>query len=219
MANQQKSDLLLFTGDLVNSDAGEMDQWLATFSKLTAPFGKYSILGNHDYGDYKTWESKEAKEQNLQRLKEIHGLIGFRLMLNESLQIEKAGEHISLIGVENWGKGRFQKYGDLNKAIAEVNDKDFKILMSHDPSHWEAETLHHPKQVHLTLAGHTHGMQFGIEIPGFKWSPIKYLYPQWAGIYNEKERYIYVNRGFGFLAYPGRFGILPEITVITLEKA
>ena len=219
LANQQKSDLLLFTGDLVNSDAGEMDQWLETFSKLTAPFGKYSILGNHDYGDYKTWESKEAKEQNLQRLKEIHGLIGFRLMLNESLQIEKAGEHISLIGVENWGKGRFQKYGDLNKAIAEVNDKDFKILMSHDPSHWEAETLHHPKQVHLTLAGHTHGMQFGIEIPGFKWSPIKYLYPQWAGIYNEKERYIYVNRGFGFLAYPGRFGILPEITVITLEKA
>ena len=219
LANQQKSDLLLFTGDLVNSDAGEMDQWLETFSKLTAPFGKYSILGNHDYGDYKTWESKEAKEHNLQRLKEIHGLIGFRLMLNESLQIEKAEEHISLIGVENWGKGRFQKYGDLNKAIAEVNDKDFKILMSHDPSHWEAETLHHPKQVHLTLAGHTHGMQFGIEIPGFKWSPIKYLYPQWAGIYNEKERYIYVNRGFGFLAYPGRFGILPEITVITLEKA
>ena len=218
LANQQKSDLLLFTGDLVNSDAAEMDEWMEAFSKLTAPFGKFSILGNHDYGDYKTWESEMAKANNLQRLKEIHKEIGFQLMLNESLKIEKSGEHISLIGVENWGKGRFQKYGDLDKAIAGVGDEDFKILMSHDPSHWEAKTVQHPKHVHLTLAGHTHGMQFGIEIQGFKWSPIKYIYPQWAGIYNEKNKYLYVNRGFGFLAYPGRVGILPEITVITLEK-
>ena len=218
LANQQKSDLLLFTGDLVNTNASEMDEWMGTFSELTAPFGKFSILGNHDYGDYRSWESETAKADNLQRLKEIHKEIGFRLMLNESLKIEKSGEHITLIGVENWGKGRFQKYGDLDKAIADVEDQDFKILMSHDPSHWDAKTLQHPKHVHLTLAGHTHGMQFGIEIPGFKWSPIKYMYPQWAGIYNEKNKYLYVNRGFGFLAYPGRVGILPEITVITLEK-
>lgn len=218
LANQQKSDLLLFTGDLVNSNASEMDEWMEAFSKLAAPFGKFSILGNHDYGDYKIWESEVAKANNLQRLKEIHQEIGFRLMLNESLKIEKAGEHITLIGVENWGKGRFQKYGDLDKAIAGVGDEDFKILMSHDPSHWEAKTVPHPRHIHLTLAGHTHGMQFGIEIPGFKWSPIKYVYPQWAGIYNEKNKYLYVNRGFGFLAYPGRVGILPEITVITLVK-
>ncbi len=218
LANEQKSDLLLFTGDLVNTNASEMDEWMDTFSVLTAPFGKFSILGNHDYGDYKTWESKTAKANNLQRLKEIHKELGFRLMLNESLKIEKSGQHINLIGVENWGKGRFQKYGDLNKAISDVNDEDFNILMSHDPSHWEAEILNHSRHVHLTLAGHTHGMQFGIEIPGFKWSPIKYIYPQWAGIYNEKNKYLYVNRGFGFLAYPGRVGILPEITVITLEK-
>ena len=218
LANQQNSDLLLFTGDLVNSDASEMDEWMATFSKLTAPFGKFSILGNHDYGDYKYWETGKAKADNLQRLKEIHKEIGFRLMLNENLKIEKSGEYITLIGVENWGKGRFQKYGDLDKAIAGVDDQDFKILMSHDPSHWEEKTVQHAKHVHLTLAGHTHGMQFGVEIPGFKWSPIKYIYPQWAGIYNEKNKYLYVNRGFGFVAYPGRFGILPEITVITLEK-
>ena len=218
LANEQKSDLLLFTGDLVNTNADEMDQWMDTFSDLKAPLGKFSILGNHDYGDYKTWESKTAKDNNLRRLKDIHSELGFRLMLNENLKIEKSGQYITLIGVENWGKGRFQKYGDLNKALADVSDEDFKILMSHDPSHWEAETLRHSKHVHLTLAGHTHGMQFGIEIPGFKWSPIKYIYPQWAGIYNEKNKYLYVNRGFGFLAYPGRVGILPEIAVITLEK-
>lgn len=218
LANQQKSDLLLFTGDLVNNRADEMDKWMGEFSRLTAPFGKFSILGNHDYGDYNRWESDTAKKNNLQRLKEIHHEIGFRLMLNENLKIEKSGEHITLIGVENWGKGGFQKYGDLDKAIEGVTDGDFKILMSHDPSHWEAKTVPHPRHVHLTLAGHTHGMQFGIEIPGFKWSPIKYVYPQWAGIYNEGNKFLYVNRGFGFLAYPGRVGILPEITVITLEK-
>ena len=219
LANQQQSDLLLFTGDLVNNRANEMDEWKETFSKLTAPLGKFSVLGNHDYGDYTSWESEAAKANNLQRLKEVHQEMGFRLMLNESLKIEKDGQHISLIGVENWGKGGFAKYGDLNKATANVDDKDFKILMSHDPSHWEVETLHHPKHIHLTLAGHTHGMQFGIEIPGFKWSPIKYMYPQWAGAYHKKNKYIYVNRGFGFLGYSGRVGILPEVTVITLEKA
>lgn len=218
MANKQKSDLLLFTGDLVNTTAAEMDEWMGTFSALSATSGKFSVLGNHDYGDYKSWESKTAKENNLQRLKDVHKELGFRLMLNENLRIEKDGQYITLIGVENWGKGGFQKYGDLNKAIEGVNGGDFKILMSHDPSHWEAETLHHPQHIHLTLAGHTHGMQFGIEIPGFKWSPVKYMYQQWAGIYNQGSKYLYVNRGFGFLAYPGRVGIWPEVTVITLEK-
>jgi len=218
MANKQKSDLLLFTGDLVNKAASEMDEWMGTFSALSATSGKFSVLGNHDYGDYTSWESKTAKENNLQRLKEVHKELGFRLMLNENLRIEKSGQYITLIGVENWGKGGFHKFGDLNKATAGVNEKDFKILMSHDPSHWEAETLHHPQHIHLTLAGHTHGMQFGIEIPGFKWSPVKYMYEQWAGIYSKGSKYLYVNRGFGFLAYPGRAGIWPEVTVITLEK-
>lgn len=218
LANKQKSDLFLFTGDLVNSKASEMDEWIGTFSKLTAPFGKYSVLGNHDYGDYAAWDSEADKINNLEQLKKVHQQIGFRLMLNENLKIEKDGQHITLIGLENWGKGRFQKYGDLNKATADVNDEDFKILMSHDPSHWEAETLDFHKHIHLTLAGHTHGMQFGVEIPGFKWSPVKYIYPQWAGIYSKNNKYIYVNRGFGFIGYPGRVGILPEITVITLEK-
>ena len=218
LVNKQKSDLLLFTGDLVNNRADEMDPWMTTFSTLAAPFGKFSILGNHDYGDYIAWESSMAKLSNLQRLKEVHKEIGFRLMLNENIKIKKDGQHIVLIGVENWGKGGFHKYGDLPKATAHVDDADFKILMSHDPSHWEAQTLHHDKHIHLTLSGHTHGMQFGIEIPGFKWSPIKYVYPQWAGVYRKMNKFLYVNRGFGFLGYPGRVGILPEITVITLEK-
>jgi predicted MPP superfamily phosphohydrolase len=219
LVNQQKSDLLLFTGDLVNNKAEEMDEWKESFSKLEAAHGKYSVLGNHDYGDYLQWESATAKAGNLVNLKQVHQDIGFRLLLNESLPIEKNGQHITLTGVENWGKGGFHKYGDLDKAMANVHPADFKILMSHDPSHWEAKVLDYDKHVHLTLSGHTHGMQFGIELPGFKWSPIKYLYAQWAGLYKKSNKYIYVNRGFGFLGYPGRVGILPEITVITLEKA
>jgi predicted MPP superfamily phosphohydrolase len=219
LANQQKSDLLLFTGDLVNNKAEEMNEWKASFARLEAPHGKFSVLGNHDYGDYLQWESATAKASNLVNLKQVHQDIGFRLLLNESLKIERSGQHITLTGVENWGKGGFHKYGDLDKAMADVHQNDFKILMSHDPSHWEAKVLDYPKHVHLTLSGHTHGMQFGIELPGFKWSPIKYLYSQWAGLYKKSNKYIYVNRGFGFLGYPGRVGILPEITVITLEKA
>ncbi len=219
LANAQQGDLFLFTGDLVNNTAAEMDNWKESFSKLRAPYGQFSVLGNHDYGDYQAWESESEKANNLVQLKQVHNEIGFRLMLNESLQINKGGQHISLIGVENWGKGGFHKYGDLDKATAAVDDNDFKILMSHDPSHWEAQTLNHHKHVHLTLAGHTHGMQFGIEVPGFKWSPVQYVYRQWAGIYQRNDRKLYVNRGFGFLGYPGRVGILPEITVITLLKA
>jgi predicted MPP superfamily phosphohydrolase len=218
LANVQKSDIVVFTGDLVNNVATEMDPWIDHFSELSAPHGKFSILGNHDYGDYVQWPSDEAKAKNLQDLKEVHGKIGFRLLLNESLHLEKDGEKIALIGVENWGKRGFVKHGDLDKAIAPIEDDTFKVLLSHDPSHWEAVTVPHPKKVHLTLAGHTHGMQFGIEIPGIKWSPVKYIYPQWAGLYPKEGQYIYVNRGFGFLGFPGRVGILPEITVIELVK-
>jgi len=218
LANAQKSDIIVFTGDLVNNVATEMDPWIDHFSQLDAPHGKFSILGNHDYGDYLKWPTEEAKAKNLQDLKDVHGKIGFRLLLNESLHLEKDGEKIALIGVENWGKRGFVKHGDLDKAIAPIEDSTFKILLSHDPSHWEAVTVPHEKKVHLTLAGHTHGMQFGIEIPGIKWSPVKYIYPQWAGLYPKEEQYIYVNRGFGFLGFPGRVGILPEITVIELVK-
>jgi len=218
LVNKQNSDLILFTGDLVNNKASEMDPWIATFAKLKAPFGKYSVLGNHDYGDYTGWESEEAKSDNLVQLKQVHQKIGFNLLLNTSVQIEKDGAAIALVGVENWGKGGFHKYGDLAMATANVADDEFKILMSHDPSHWEAKTLEHEKHINLALAGHTHGMQFGIELFGFQWSPIKYMYPQWAGLYERNGKYLYVNRGFGFLGFKGRLGIWPEITAITLRK-
>lgn len=218
LANAQNSDLILFTGDLVNNTATEMNDYIDSFSKLKARYGKFSVLGNHDYGDYVKWETPEEKVANLDALKAVHPKIGFKLLLNESVQIEKDGQHITLTGVENWGKGSFVKHGNLTKATAGVNDTEFKILMSHDPSHWKAEILAFPKHINLTLAGHTHGMQFGVELPFFKWSPVKYIYPEWAGIYSENDKYINVNRGFGFLGYPGRFGILPEITVITLVK-
>jgi predicted MPP superfamily phosphohydrolase len=218
LVNEQNSDLLLFTGDLVNNKASEMDRWIPAFSTLKAKFGKFSVLGNHDYGDYTKWESEGHKQANLNRLKKVHHEIGFRLLVNEAVTIQKGGQSISLIGVENWGKGGFHKYGDLAKATTNVPDGAFKILMSHDPSHWDAVTLGHHQHVQLTLAGHTHGMQFGIELFGFKWSPVKYVYRQWAGLYQKNGKYLYVNRGFGFLGLKGRVGIWPEITVITLKK-
>jgi predicted MPP superfamily phosphohydrolase len=218
LVNKQNSDVILFTGDLVNNSAAEMDPWIHLFASLKAPLGKYSVLGNHDYGDYGPWPSEEAKKANLVRLKEVHKEIGFKLLLNQATHIEKDGQSIALIGVENWGKGGFHKYGSLTKATQNIADGEFKILMSHDPSHWEPKTLEHDKHIHLALAGHTHGMQFGIELFGFQWSPIKYVYPQWAGLYKRNDRYLYVNRGFGFLGFKGRIGIWPEITVITLKK-
>ncbi|MCK7554113.1 metallophosphoesterase [Chitinophaga sedimenti] len=218
LANAQNSDLLLFTGDLVNNTASEMDPWISSFAQLKAPYGKYSVLGNHDYGDYMRWESDTAKAANLKRLKEIHAETGFRLLLNEAVTIRKQGESLALVGVENWGKGGFHKYGDLKMATSHVPDAAFKILMSHDPSHWDEVTLDHHQHIHLTLAGHTHGMQFGIELFGFKWSPIKYFYKQWAGLYNQGGKYLYVNRGFGFHGLKGRIGIWPEITVLTLKR-
>ncbi len=219
LINEQKSDVLLFTGDMVNNKAEEMLPWKTIFAKLEARDGKYSVLGNHDYGDYIQWESKEAKEKNLEDLKALQKEIGFDLLLNESRYLEKDGARIALVGVENWGKGGFKKAGDLKKAASRIAKEDFKILMSHDPSHWEEEVIPDDFHYHLTLSGHTHGMQFGIEIPGwFKWSPVKWRYKQWAGIYEQMGQYINVNRGFGFLGYPGRVGIWPEITVITLKK-
>jgi uncharacterized protein len=219
LANAQHSDVILFTGDLVNGKADEMDPWIPAFAGLKAPMGKFSVLGNHDYGDYVQWITPEAKRANLTRLKQVHGEIGFRLLLDEAITLEKGGQSITLLGVENWGKGGFQKYGDLKKAAAGVPDDAFKILMSHDPSHWEGATLDHHQHIHLTLSGHTHGMQFGIELFGLKWSPIQYVYKQWAGLYDDNGRFLYVNRGFGFLGLKGRIGIWPEVAVITLKRS
>lgn len=219
LINEQETDLLVFTGDIVNTKAEEMDPWISTFKRLKTPaFGKYSVLGNHDYGEYVSWPSEEAKEANFKAIKDIHHKIDFNLLLNEHQFIEKDGQRLALIGVENWGHN-FKKAGDLAKASEATQKEDFKILLSHDPSHWEYEVKTNEHQYHLTLSGHTHGFQFGIEIPGFlKWSPVQYVYKQWAGIYKEQGRYINVNRGFGFHAYPGRVGIWPEITVIQLKK-
>ncbi|MFV8356820.1 metallophosphoesterase [Flavobacterium sp. XS1P32] len=219
LVNEQNSDLMLFTGDIVNTDAKEMHPWIEAFNGIKKhEYGKYSVLGNHDYGEYVTWPSEVAKENNFKAIKDLYGQIGFKLMLNEHTFIEKGTEKIALVGVENWGNN-FKKAGDINKASEGLSQKDFKILMSHDPSHWEHEVKDHDKNFHLTLSGHTHGMQFGIEIPGyFKWSLAQYVYKQWAGLYENMGRYVYVNRGFGFHAYPGRVGIMPEITVIELKK-
>ena len=219
LVNKQQSDLILFTGDLVNNVAQEMDAWKDTFATLKATDGVYSVLGNHDYGDYVSWESAEKKQENLQALIALQKDMGWDVLLNESRTIQKNQQAIKLVGVENWGEGGFKKAGDLEKACADVSAQDFTILMSHDPSHWQSRVKEHPKNIQLTLSGHTHGMQFGIEIPGwFKWSPVKYRYQNWAGIYKEFGRYINVNRGFGYLGYPGRVGIWPEVTVITLKK-
>ena len=219
LINRQQSDVILFTGDFVNNQTSELDPWIDIFAQLKAPFGKYSVMGNHDYGDYMQWPSEAAKVENFEAFKKAHQSMGFDLLLNESRFLEKDGQRLALIGVENWGAGRFKKAGDLNKAVSGLQATDFKVLMTHDPSHWEAEVLPHPFPFHLTLSGHTHGMQFGIEIPGWiKWSPAQWRYKQWAGIYERDQQRINVNRGFGFLAYPGRVGMWPEVSVITLRR-
>ena len=219
LINDQKSDVIMFTGDLVNSRTSEINPWKSTFSKLKAKDGIFSILGNHDYGDYVRWESDEAKAKNFDEMLKVQKDMGFQLLLDESKFIERGNSRLAVIGVENWGKG-FKQKGDLSKAIIGVNPNDFKILLSHDPSHWQYEVLKDKLHYHLTLSGHTHGMQFGIEIPGIiKWSPVKWRYKFWAGLYERAGQYLNVNRGFGYLAFPGRVGIWPEITVITLKKS
>lgn len=219
MVMDLKPDLILFTGDLVNNTSSETNGFEAVYKKLNAPFGVFSVLGNHDYGDYVAWDSDEAKQANLEQLKQTQAQVGWRLLMNEHVAIEKNGEKIGLLGIENWGGNlRFPRYGKMEEAHKGTDVFPFKILMSHDPSHWTVQVTKEFKDVDLTLSGHTHGMQFGIEIPGFRWSPSKYFYPQWAGLYKEANQFLYVNRGLGFLGYPGRLGIWPEITLIELQK-
>jgi len=214
----EKPDLILFTGDLVNNRADEMETFMNVFNKLTAPLGVYSTLGNHDYGDYVHWDTRQDKINNLERLKQVHADLGWRLLMNEHVELQKDGDKIALLGVENWSaKARFPKYGNMAKTYAGSEPYPFKILMSHDPSHWDAEVRSKYADIDLMLSGHTHGMQFGVEVPGFKWSPVQYVYEQWAGLYEEESQKLYVNRGYGFIGYPGRVGILPEITVLELS--
>ena len=215
---QLQPDIILFTGDLVNNKADEMHDYIDVFNQLKAPHGVYSVLGNHDYGDYVQWESKQHKEDNLKALIETHGTLGWKILMNENVHIERDGDKIAILGVENWSaKSNFPKYGNLARAYSGSEQVPFKILLSHDPSHWEAEVLSQYKDIDFVLSGHTHGMQFGVEIPGLKWSPVQYVYKHWAGLYESGNQRLYVNRGFGFIGYPGRVGILPEITLIELN--
>ncbi len=214
----QKPDLIVFTGDLVNSLAEEIEPFIELFKGLEAKDGKFSVLGNHDYGDYALWANITEKQENLRKLKAHHAAMGFRLLLNEHVRIRRNQSEFALLGVENWGTPPFPQKGDIEAALSDTAATDFRLLLSHDPSHWDVIVSQHPQRIDLTLSGHTHGMQFGIEIGGWKWSPIKLRYPHWAGLYQHNDRYLYVNRGFGFLGFPGRVGIWPEITKIVLRK-
>ena len=219
MINEQQPDLIVFTGDLVNSNKDEVNPYIEVFKKLSAPFGKFSVLGNHDYYGVPDEQGRVAEEQYWADFKNKFQAMGFRLLNNENVFIEKGEERIGILGVENWGRGRwFPKRGDLDKALKNTKEDEFCILLSHDPTHWDEKVLPHTKKIHLTLSGHTHGFQFGINMPGFKWSPAQYRYERWIGLYEEAKQYLYVNRGFGFLAFPGRVGMWPEITVIELGK-
>lgn len=217
LINQQEADIILFTGDIVNNDSLELEPYIDDFKKLRAKRGVYSVLGNHDYGDYKTWNSEQEKVDNLNLLFDFQERMGFQLLKNENIVLFNGEEKISIVGVENWGNPPFPQKGDLDTALQDIDENSFKILLSHDPTHWTKRVLEHKTHFDLTLSGHTHGMQFGVEIPGFKWSPIKYIYPQWAGLYEDAKQFLYVNRGFGFLGFPGRTGIRPEISVIELK--
>ena len=219
MINDENADLIVFTGDFVNNRYEEVKPWVKSFSKLKAKDDMISVLGNHDYGDYQRWSSKFEKEENFKNLLEIQKKIGFKVLMNENKYIIRGDEKIAIVGVENWG-ARFNQLGDIEKSIQNISEIDFKIVLSHDPTHWEKILKDHPKKFDLTLSGHTHGMQFGIEIPGIiKWSPVKWVYKYWAGLYTHNGKYLNVNRGFGVLAFPGRVGIWPEITTITLKRS
>lgn len=217
----EKGDIVIFSGDLVNDRATEMENYTEVFNKIKAPMGVYSTFGNHDYGEYVKWPiNGVTKAQNLINLAKIHADMGWRLMMDEHVELERNGDKIALIGIQNWSaKARFPKYGNMKKAYEGTEKYPFKILISHDPSHWDAQVRPEYSDVNLTLSGHTHGMQFGVEIPGFRWSPVQYMYKEWDGLYEEGKQKLYVNPGFGFIGYPGRVGILPEITVIELTTA
>jgi predicted MPP superfamily phosphohydrolase len=218
MINDEKPDIVFFTGDLVNYIHDEALPYIDILKKIEAIHGVFSIFGNHDYGDYYKWENPEAKEKNLQELRNIHGKLGWDLLWDEHRYVERNGEKLGLIGVQNCSSHRFANYGSLEKATENINYCPVNILLSHDPSHWGKEVTKKYPRIDLTLSGHTHGMQFGVEIPGFRWSPVQYMYKEWADLYRENNQYLYVNRGLGFIGYPGRVGILPEITVIELSR-
>jgi hypothetical protein len=218
MLNDQKPDLVFFTGDLVNNQSEEAKPYLDIFKKVKSEIGTYSIMGNHDYGDYFQWESAAAKQRDVKDLQDMHRYMGWDILLNENRTIKVDGADLAILGVENWGQGRFAKYGDLAKTHKGTEEIPFKILLSHDPSHWDAQVRPNFPDIDLTLSGHTHGFQFGVEIGDFRWSPSQYIYKQWADHYQEGKQHIYVNRGFGYIGYPGRIGILPEITVLELKR-
>lgn len=216
LINEQNPDLVLFTGDMVNNVSEEFKPFIPLFSKIKAKDGKLAVLGNHDYGDYVTWTSADAKKKNLDTLIDYERQAGFDMLRNEHRVIEKNGEKLYILGVENWGLKPFPQFGDLNKALEGVPESAAKILMSHDPTHFDYVVKKHPGNVQLTLSGHTHGMQFGLDLKNIKWSPVQYRYPKWADIYESEGKFLYVNRGFGVLGYPGRVGVLPEITLFEL---
>jgi len=219
MLLKEKPDFIFFTGDLVNNKSDEMREYQDIFAKVKAPLGVYSSLGNHDYGDYHNWPSLAAKQKNLDDLKATHKNMGWDLILNDNRRLKVDGEEIGILGVENWGSlSRFPKYGRIDLAERNTQDLPVKLLLSHDPSHWRAQVLDH-KDIDVMFAGHTHGMQFGIQTKHFQWSPIQYVYKEWAGFYREGDQQLYVNTGYGFLGYPGRVGILPEITIFTLKAS
>lgn len=219
MLMNEKPDLIFFTGDLVNNEASEVNDYFSVFDKLKAPFGVFSVTGNHDYGDYHRWSSVEEKRKNFQNLVEAHRLLGYRLLMNENQIIEQGGDKLAILGNENWGGGGFSKYGKLHQAFQGADEAQVKLLLSHDPSHWDAQVRAEYPDIDVMFAGHTHGFQFGVEIGNFKWSPSQYVYKQWSGLYQEGKQYLYVNRGFGFLGYPGRIGMPPELTIMELKRA
>ena len=218
MVINEKPDIIFFTGDLVNDKSSELKNWGDILSKIKAPLGVHSILGNHDYGEYTSWSNKNEKNNNFQNLLSAQKEFGWNLMMNENKSINVDGDKISILGVENWASSRFQKYGDLDKAYSGLSQEEFKILLTHNPSHWNAQVTSLYNDIDLTLSGHTHGLQFGIEIGNFRISPARLAYDQWADLYQLNNQFIYVNRGFGFLGYQGRVGILPEITILNLES-
>lgn len=220
LLNKQKPDVVFFTGDLVNDRASEVDDYVPIFKDVKADLGVYSVFGNHDYGDYVSWKSPQAKQQNLLRLADAHQALGWDLLVDENRKLEVDGASIGILGIQNWGaKGNFPKYGNMSKAYQGIEDQTVKLLLSHDPSHWDAEVRKEYKDVDIMFAGHTHGMQFGVEIAGLKWSPVQYMYKQWAGLYQEDNQYLYVNRGYGYIGFPGRIGMPPEITMVELVRA